>query len=101
MKKIWVLSAGLIALSGSMFADTIGAGTGSLVAVPTTASFLASQVPYSATVPPNPTNGQVPFWNNPSEDTINNHIANVGDVLSGVTTNTNLIGGNLIGGTGA
>ena len=107
MKKFWLLSAGLIALSGSMFADTIGAGTGSLVSVGPTATFLGSQVSWASTggaspaVPANPTNSQVPFWNNPSEDTINNHVANVGDVLGGVTTGTNLIGSNLTGGPGS
>jgi hypothetical protein len=107
MKKFWLLSAGLVVLSGSMFADTIGAGTGSLVAVGPTATFLGSQVSWASTggaspaVPANPTNGQVPFWNNPSEDTINNHVANVGDVLGGVTTGTDLIGGNLSGAPGS
>jgi hypothetical protein len=96
MKKFWLLSAGLVVLSGSMFADTIGAGTGSLVAVPTTASFLGSQVAYTGS-PVNATNSQVPFWNNPSEDTINSHVANVGDVLGGVVVG-NVIGSNLVSG---
>jgi hypothetical protein len=44
-------------------------------------------------------NTQTPFWNNPSGDVINsdtNH-TNVGDVLSGYSTGTNLIGSNLTG----
>lgn len=97
MKKFWLLSAGLIVLSGSMFADTIGSGTGSLVGVPTTTTFLGSQIAYTGS-PVNVANAQVPFWNNPSVDPINNHVANVGDVLAGVTTGTNLIGSNLVGG---
>jgi len=108
MKKLWLLSAGLVALSGSMFADTIGTSGActpcGLVAVPITTGvgvgFTSTQIAYTG-APVNVTNAQVPFWNNPSGDTINNHVANVGDVMAGVTTNTNLIGGNLGGGTGA
>jgi len=96
MKKIWLLTAGLVALSGGMFADSIWSGSaGSLNNVPTTASFVAAtpSFPDSST-----TNTQVPFWNNPSPDSINgsNNITNVGDVLSGYVTGTNLIGSNLV-----
>jgi hypothetical protein len=45
------------------------------------------------------TNVQVPFWNNPSSDVLaNGHLSNVGDVLAGLATGTNLIGGDLAGG---
>lgn len=100
MKKTWILSAALVALSGSMFGDIIGAGsTGGLTAVPTTATFMGSQVIYNG-APANQTNTQVPFWNNPSGDSINNHVANIGDILAGVTTGTgnSLIGTNLVSG---
>ena len=110
MKKLWLLSAGLIALSGSMFGDMIytGAGTttaGTMVGIPTTSSFVASQLPYTGSAVAPPAVG-VPFWNNPSSDgtpppspaLVDGHIANVGDVLAGLSTGTNLIGSNLSGG---
>jgi hypothetical protein len=98
MKKFVLASVAVVALSGSMFADAIWIGsTGSLVGVPTTATFTASMTAYTGS-PVNSTNLQTPFWNNPSTDTINNHVANVGDILAGLTTGTNLIGGDLVGG---
>jgi hypothetical protein len=103
MRKFWLLSAGLVALSGSMFADNIWSGSSNggssysggtsgvwtctgCAAVPTTASFTGSMAsfPVSST-----TNAQVPFWNNPSSDVISDgHFSNVGDVLAGLATGT-------------
>jgi hypothetical protein len=105
MRKLWLLSAGVVALSGSMFGDVIWSGSSNLgcsggcVAVPTTTSFTTSQTTWTGN-PVNVTNNQVPFWNNPSSDTINNHVANIGDILAGLTTGTDLIGSNLVGGVG-
>jgi hypothetical protein len=107
MKKLWFLSAALVALSGSIFADTIFApgSTGSLVGVPTTATFSGATATYTGN-PVNTANGQTPFWNNPSADTggsiVTAHVANVGDVLSGLATGTSPIaadvsGGNIMG----
>ncbi len=92
MKKFLLVSAAVVALSSSIFADAIWSGsTGTLVSIPTTSSWP------TATYTGNPisTNTQAPFWNNPSSDTIASHVANVGDVLAGLTTGTNLIGTNL------
>jgi hypothetical protein len=96
MKKIWLLSAGLVGLSGSMFGDAIWSGSvGFLNNTPTTATFVATTPAYPDT---STGNTGTPFWNNSSPDSINgsNHITNVGDVLSGYVTGTNLIGGNLV-----
>jgi hypothetical protein len=96
MRKFWFASAALIAFSGSMFADTIWSGsTGSLTGGPTFATS-SSLIPYTGTA--FGTNTQVPFWNNPSQDTTKDgNYSNVGDVLGGLATGTNLIGGNLTG----
>jgi hypothetical protein len=100
MKNLWLMSAALVALSGSMFADSIWTGAGSTVGflnnIPTTASFVAGTPAYPDT---STTNSGTPFWNNSSPDNINgsNHVTNVGDVLSGYVTGTNLIGGNASG----
>jgi PEP-CTERM motif len=96
MKTFWLLSAGLVALSGSMFADSIWSGSaGSLNNIPTTATFVGTTPAY-----PDPSAGNTgtPYWNNASPDNINgsNHITNIGDVLSGYVTGTDLIGSNLV-----
>jgi len=110
MKKLLLMSAAVVALSGGLFADTIWVGSqGSLTAIPTTASFTGSQVVYTGSTV-NATNAQVPFWNNPSQDNAGladsacvftgcapGHVANVGDVLAGLATGTDLIGSNLTG----
>lgn len=100
MKKLLLLSAALVALSSGLFADTIFVGSnGSLTAIPTTTSFTTTQLPYTGS-PVNQTNTQVPFWNNPSQDSTglkDGNVANVGDVLAGLATGTNQIGGNLAG----
>jgi len=101
MKKLLVVSAAVVALSGSMLADTInnlGSAAG-FTAVPTTTSFTGSMTPWSSSSIT--TNVQVPFWNNPSQDILTNgHYSNVGDVLAGLATGTNLIGGDLTGSVG-
>lgn len=92
MRKFLPLAVVVAGLGGSVFADSIS-GTGTLVAIPatwTTPTFTGNPIS---------TNTQAPFWNNPSGDTIANHVANVGDVLAGLTTGTNLIGTNLSGST--
>jgi len=102
MKKFWILSAGLILLSGSIFADTIWIGSnGSLNNIPLTATFVGLTPSY-----PDSSGGNTgtPYWNNASPDNVNgsNHITNIGDVLSGYVTGTDLIGTNLVqsGGSG-
>jgi hypothetical protein len=106
MKKMLLLSAALVALSGGMFADTINAptSTGLLVGVPTTAAFNALQPAYPNT---SVVNNTLPFWNDPSSDSggaiVHANFANVGDVLSGYATGTsplasaNVTGGNING----
>jgi hypothetical protein len=91
----------MFALTCDLPADSIWSGsTGSLYAIPPTASFTAIMTAYTGG-PVNPMNTQVPFWNNPSEDGLyDGHYANAGNVLAGVATNGNLIGMNLIGTTG-
>jgi len=95
MRKLWFAPAALMAFSGCMFADTIWTGsTGSLIGVPTTSSFVASQVAYTGNAV-NSSNSQVPFWNNPSQDSTglkDGNVANVGDVIAGLATGTNLVG---------
>lgn len=105
MKKFWLLAAGLVVLSGSMFGDTIGTigacGTCGLLAVPSTSTFVGTMAAYP--VGSSYTNAQIPFWNNPSVDVLasqsgpTQHYTNVGDILSGYATGTNLIGGNYTG----
>jgi PEP-CTERM motif-containing protein len=111
MKRFWLLSAGLIVLSGSMFGDVIGAGTGvltNITGVPIS-TFLPggalAQATYNVSSFPGAPAAGTPFWNNPSSDGVappppqlaDGHIANVGDVLAGLATGTNLIGTNLVG----
>ncbi len=85
----------MAALSGSMMADSIWSGSvGSYNTIPTT----LTQPTFPSPAVPISTNTQSPFWNNPSADTVNNHTANVGAVLLGLATGTNLIGGDLSGG---
>jgi hypothetical protein len=120
MKKIWLFSVALVALSGGMFADSIytGSGTttvGALISVPTTAVFSAvynsgtapqGQLAYTGSAVAAPAIG-VAFWNNPTSDgtpppspaLVDGHIANVGDVLAGLATGTNLIGTTNLTGT--
>jgi len=99
MKKLLVLSAAVVALSGSILADTVnnlGSAAG-FTAIPTTTSFSSTMTPWSTGYIT--TNVQTPFWNNPSSDVLaNGHMTNVGDVLAGLATGTNLIGSDLVGG---
>jgi PEP-CTERM motif len=106
MKKIWLMSAGLVALSGSMFADTINlpTSTGQFNVVPLTSVFTAAQPAYPNT---SVVNNTQPFWNDPSSDSggaiVHANFANVGDVLSGYATGTsplaaaNVTAGNING----
>jgi hypothetical protein len=97
MKKFGLAALAFVGLGGSVFADTIWVGSaGSLNTVPSTSSFVGSMASFPVTNSPNT---QIPFWNNPSSDTINgdNARTNVGDILAGVSTGTNLIGSNLSG----
>jgi len=114
MKKFVVLSAALVALSSGMFADTLFSGNvGSFTVITGNplSTYTNSQIPYSGS-PVNVTNSQVPFWNNPSQDNTGladsactftgcasggGHVANIGDLLGGVVTGTDLIGTNLTG----
>lgn len=114
MKKPLLLSAALVALSSGMFADTLFSGNvGSFQVITGTpiSTYTNSQVVYGpANV--NQSNGQTPYWNNPSQDVTGladatctftgcapggGHVANVGDVLGGLATGTDLIGSNLVG----
>lgn len=101
MKKLWLISAGLVALSGSMFGDTINAptSTGQLNAVPLTTTFVGLQPGYPNT---STVNNTQPFWNDPSSDSggaiVHANFANVGDVLSGYATGTSPIAANVSGG---
>jgi hypothetical protein len=112
MKKLWLLSAGLVALSGSMFADNIWSGSSNggstnpvsgftcagCTAVPTTASWATAAFPVTSNA-----NTQTPFWNNPSTDVLaDGNKSNVGDVLAGLATGTsptpaNVTSGNING----
>jgi len=97
MRKFWLLSAALVALSGSIFADSIylPGSNGAYFTVGSTSGFCCTAV----TPESNSANTQIPFWNNYSADAINsdtNH-TNVGDILGGSSTGTNLIGTNLTG----
>jgi hypothetical protein len=113
MKNFWLLSVGVVALSGSMFGDVIGSigSTGVLTSITgTPISTLQpggtlAQAVYSPTSFPVAPAAGTPFWNNPSSDGVapprpqlaDGHIANVGDVLAGLATGTDLIGSNLVG----
>lgn len=84
MKKIWIAAAAVVALSGSMMADTISSGSGGFSAMPSGASLLTTMTPWSSSNIT--TNSQVPFFNNPSSDIIGgSHAVNVGDILTGST----------------
>jgi len=112
MKKLLLLSAGLAALSATMFGDSIyapssnGTVSGNQLLVESTYLPGGSmpQIAWVAGTAANPTNTQVPFWNNPSSDTTglaNGHLANVAAVLSGEATGTDLIGAGLSGTPGS
>lgn len=101
MKKLWLVSAAVVALSGSMFGDAIWSGsTGTLTG--NTLGLTSAYAPPNTVAwtgsPVNLANTQTPFWNNPSGDNlVDGHVANVGDVLGGLATGTNLIGSDLTG----
>jgi hypothetical protein len=103
MKKLLVVTAAVVALSGSILADTVnnlGSAAG-FSAIPTTTSFTGGMIGWSSSFIT--TNAQAPFWNNPSQDSLaNGHLSNVGDILAGLATGSNIIGSDLTGvlGTG-
>ena len=105
MKKLCLASAALIALSGGLFADSITNGTGSFQSITGTpiSTFISQSPTFNASSAPGIT-ANTPFWNNPSSDGVSpppvladGHVANIGDVLAGLATGTNLIGSNLTG----
>jgi hypothetical protein len=83
MKKFLLASAGLIALSGSLLADTVST-TGTFSAFPTGFSTGTPTWISNGTSPGAPTGG-TPFWNDASDDTGNggSHLMNIGYALTG------------------
>jgi hypothetical protein len=92
MKPILVASAAVVALCGSLFADSITGTTGSFSAFPS--GFAASTPTWQGALTPPVTEGS-PFWNNPSDDvgTGGSHMMNVGYVL----TDTGGVSNNVLG----
>jgi hypothetical protein len=80
MKQIWVASAAMFALSGSILADTVTSATGTFSVFPTGFSSSTSSWVSDTTDPKAP----ALFWNNPSDDTGvgGSHMMNVGNVLT-------------------
>jgi hypothetical protein len=93
MKPIWVASAAVVALCGSIFADGITSATGTFSAFP--AGFSGSTPTWQGAQTPPGTTGS-PFWNDPSDDpgAGGSHMMNVGYVLTGTGGMT----GNVLGG---
>jgi hypothetical protein len=81
MKPIWVASAAVFLLSGSVRADSITSATGSFSAF--SAGFGATTPNWQGQFAP-PTTASSPFWNDPSDDTGNggSHMMNIGYVLT-------------------
>ncbi|HVO99121.1 MAG TPA: PEP-CTERM sorting domain-containing protein [Bryobacteraceae bacterium] len=81
MKQIWLVSAAVLALGGSMLGDTITSATGSFSAFPT--GFASSTPTWISNSTPTPTSG-VPFWNSASDDTGvgGSHSMNIGYLLT-------------------
>jgi hypothetical protein len=81
MKQFLFASAAVVALSGSMFADTI-TSTGTLSAFPTS---FASSTPTWINGGTPPTTFGAPFWNDASDDTGvgGSHLMNIGYALTG------------------
>jgi len=104
MKKFGLIFAALIVLGGSVFADAISSGTGSFsgnnISATPIQTFITGSATYSSSSDPGI--NALAFWNNPSSDgvspvLVDGHVANVGDVIAGLATGTDLIGSNLIG----
>jgi len=98
MRKFWIATAAVIALSGSMFADTVTSGTG---------TFSAFIAPTAATTPVWISNATPPattpaiFWNDASDDTGTggSHLMNIGYVLTdtgGLTGTTPVLGSDTV-----
>jgi hypothetical protein len=103
MKRFLFLSAAVVVLSGSMFADTVNSlgSTAGFTAIGSTASFSGAMAGWTSSFIT--TDVQTPFWNNPSQDNLlSGHLSNVGDVLAGLAAGTDEIGADLTGvvGTG-
>jgi PEP-CTERM motif len=101
MKKFLFLSAVVVVLSGSVFADTVNSlgSTAGFTTIGSTISFTTAMTGWTSSFIS--TDVQTPFWNNPSMDTLaNGHLANIGDVLAGLATGTNEIGADLTGAIG-
>lgn len=101
MKNFLYLSAAVVVLSGSMFADTVNSlgATAGFTTIGSTLSFTTAMTGWTSSFIS--TDVQTPFWNNPSQDTLlNGHLANIGDVLAGLATGTNEIGADLTGAIG-
>jgi hypothetical protein len=81
MKPILVASAAVIALGGSVLADTVTSTTGTFSAF--ASGFAASTPTWRGTLTQPLTMGS-PFWNDPSDDTGvgGSHMMNIGDVLT-------------------
>lgn len=90
MNKLFLVAAGAVALSGSLFADTI---TGTSTAGASTLTTVVTPITGTSTwtsngTQPNPAVNGNPFWNNPSDDTFGTgttaqqHMANVGYLLT-------------------
>jgi hypothetical protein len=101
VKKLWIASAAVVALSGSIFADTVS-GTGTFTAFP--AGFASSTPAWINNATPPLTTG-APFWNDASDDTgIGpgqglSHLMNVGYVLTntgGTTGTSSVIGSDTV-----
>jgi PEP-CTERM motif len=93
MKKLWIVSAAVVALSGSMFADTVTSATGTFSAFPVG---FAPPIVWTSNAGP-VTTGGTPFWNDPSDDVGvgGSHLMNVGYALTdtgGFATTPALLG---------
>jgi len=81
MKIFWVFSSTLLALSGSLLADTVVSATGAFSPFPT--GFSTSTPAWQGVGVPPLTVGS-PFWNNPSQDTGTggSHMMSIGYLLT-------------------
>jgi len=98
MKQIWVASVAMLALSGSMLADTVNSATGSFSAFP--GGFASSTPTWVDALTPPATTGS-PFWNDPSDDSGvgASHMMNIGYVLTdsgGLAGTPSVLGGDTV-----
>jgi len=86
MRNLWIASAAVVLLSGSLMADTVSS-TGTMTAFPT--GFAATTPIWTGYATPPTANGnQGIFWNDASDDVGNggapgNHLMNIGYALTG------------------